>query len=113
MTSPPNIIRTLLQAWRGKDHEPLESAPEFWRRTLPDATMNLLLRFETESGPRTIVAPRIPLKVASQLADTMIAAGHYAQVVDAYPVLTVAQRIAQIEANRTPAARPCRTLSAA
>jgi hypothetical protein len=62
--------------------EALESR-EFNCSTRPDARMNLLLRFETASGPRTVIAPGVPLSAASQIADAMSEAGHFAQFVDA------------------------------
>lgn len=96
-----NTVRSILKRWQNRRHQPIESAPEYLRRTLPDATMSLLLRFETESGPRTVVAPRLPLKVASQIASVMIGAGHYAEMIDDYPPLTVAERIKRLKSQHS------------
>jgi hypothetical protein len=83
--------------------EPAPIVPE--RRTCPDAVMNLMLRFETERGPRTLVAAGVPLTLASEIADAMIQAGHYAEMVDHTPTLTVAQHVARRNAPRPPGAR--------
>jgi hypothetical protein len=76
--------------------EPMPVVPE--RRTCPDAVMNLMLRFETERGPRTVVAPGLPLTLATEIADAMILAGHYAELTDHTPAFTVAEHVAR----RTP-----------
>ena len=55
--------------------------------------MNLLLRFVTEAGPRTVVATGIPLRIASDIAREMGRAGHFAEFVDQYPLFTIAERI--------------------
>jgi hypothetical protein len=73
--------------------EPAPFVPE--RRTCPDAVMDLMLRFETERGPRTLVAPGVSLALASEIADAMIQAGHYAEMVDHTPAFTVAQHVAR------------------
>ena len=109
MASRIGTILNILESWRRGGQEPLENVPEFWRRSVPDAPMNLLLRFETESGPRTVVAPRIPLKLASLIANTMIETGHYAEVIDHYPPVAMAERIKQIKQQK---ARPVRPISA-
>jgi hypothetical protein len=97
MTGPlAKAARSLLAPRRPTQIEPPPPAPE--RRTCPDAVMTLMLRFETELGPRTIVAPRVPLKFASEIADAMILAGHYAEMVDHYPPLTVAERTLWLKA---------------
>ena len=83
--------------------EPVPAVPE--RRTCPDAAMNLMLRFETERGPRTLVAPGVPLTLASEIADAMILAGHYAEMVDHTPSFTVAQHVARRKAPQQPVAR--------
>ena len=95
----------ILDRWRKSSHPSLENEPEFSRRSLPDATMNLILRFETELGPRTIVASRIPLGVASLIANTMIGAGQYAEVTDEFPQVTMAERIKRLKSQKARAAR--------
>jgi len=111
MASRIGTILNILESWRRGGHETPEILPEFWRRSAPDATMNLLLRFETESGPRTIVAPGIPLKLASLIANTMIETGHYAEVTDHYPPVAMAERIRQIKQQKTRTSRPGTALS--
>jgi hypothetical protein len=92
----------ILARWNFKPSQRVESVPEFDRRSLPEATMNLLLRFETDRGPRTIVAPRIPWKVASLIAEAMVGAGHYAEMIDDCLPLTVAERLAQRQPQPAP-----------
>ena len=70
------------------------------RSTSPDARMNLLLRFETESGPRTVVAPNLPLKLASEITTAMIRSGHYAEFIDQYTPLSIAERV-KLQKRRT------------
>ena len=65
--------------------------------------MNLMLRFETERGPRTLVAPGVSLALASEIADAMMLAGHYAEMVDHTPTFTVAQHVAR---RKAPAPQP-------
>ena len=60
--------------------------------------MNLMLRFETERGPRTVVAPGLTLAQAREIADAMMLAGHYAEMVDHTPAFTVAQHVARRKA---------------
>ena len=73
--------------------------------------MNLVMRFETESGPRTVVAPRVPLGVASQIARTMIVAGHYTEFIDEFPPVTMAERIKRLKAQKGRTARREHALS--
>jgi hypothetical protein len=72
------------------------------RSTSPAAKMTLILRFETERGPRTILAPEIPLALASEITREMIRAGHFAEFVDQLPPLSVAKRVkARRDCQRT------------
>jgi hypothetical protein len=64
-----------------------EAPDEFPRSTLPDAPMQMLLRFTTESGPRTVIVPGVPQHVASAIALEMARAGHFAEYVDDRPRL--------------------------
>ena len=65
------------------------------RQTSPDAKMNLILRFETEQGPRSVVAPGVPLALASAIAHEMLRCGHFADYVDYLPAMSVTERIRQ------------------
>jgi hypothetical protein len=82
-----------------------DSEPEFCRSTSPDAQMNLLLRFETPSGPRTIVAPGVPLSVASEIVQEMARAGHFAQFLDQLTPIRMTEWIKRRKAEKL-AARP-------
>lgn len=62
------------------------------RSTTPTAPMNLLLRFETINGPRTVIASSVPLQTAREVADAMIRAGQHAEFVDRCTALSVADR---------------------
>jgi hypothetical protein len=70
-------------------HEPLEME----RSTSVDAPMNLLLRFETASGPRTVIACSVPLATAREIAETMNRTGQYAEFVDRCAPLSIADRV--------------------
>jgi hypothetical protein len=63
------------------------------RSTAPDATMNLLLRFETASGPRTVIASSVPRQTAFEITDVMRSAGHYAEFIDRCSPLSVEDRL--------------------
>ena len=55
------------------------------RSTFPGAPMTLFLRIETERGPRTVIASGLSLEAASDIADAIAEAGHYAEFVDECP----------------------------
>jgi hypothetical protein len=76
---------------------------DYGRSTAPDARMNLLLRFETANGPRTIVAPGISLATASEIAFVMSQAGHFAEFVDWLPVVSIEERVKRrkVEARKS------------
>jgi len=59
----------------------------------PDAPMNLLLRFETSSGPRTVVACGVSRQVAAEIAELMERCGQHARFVDRCVPLSVADRL--------------------
>ncbi len=59
----------------------------------PDASMNLLLRFETSSGPRTVIACSVSRQVAAEIAEVMQRCGQYAQFIDRCVPLSVADRL--------------------
>ena len=65
-----------------KKSGPASDAVVCERSSLPTATMNLLLRFQTASGPRTVIACSVPRQVASEIADVMTATGQYAEFID-------------------------------
>jgi hypothetical protein len=91
----PQIKRVLSRLRSTQDDETPEVTPDpdYHRSTAPDAKMNMLLRFDTALGPRTIVASGIPLVMASEITATMIRAGQYAEFIDQCQPLTVAERI--------------------
>jgi hypothetical protein len=62
-------------------------------RTSPDAVMKLFLRFDTPVGPRTVIAPNVPLLLATQIAAAMSRAGLHAEYVEQYDRLTIAERL--------------------
>ena len=66
---------------------------EVERSTSPDAPMNLLLRFDTANGPRTVIACSVPLATAREIADTMKRAGQHAEFVDRCAPLSIADRV--------------------
>jgi hypothetical protein len=63
------------------------------RRTAPDAPMNLLLRFETASGPRTVIASSVPRQIASEISHVMRSAGQYAEFIDRFSPFSVEDRL--------------------
>ena len=67
--------------------------PSNERSTAPGATMNLLLRFETASGPRTVIASSVPRQVASEISDVMRSIGQYAEFIDRCSPLSVEDRL--------------------
>jgi putative SOS response-associated peptidase YedK len=71
--------------------EPIE------RSTDPNAFMNLFLRFETAKGPRTIIAPHLPLNLASEIAERVIIDGHYAEYVDHFDVVSVNDELQRLK----------------
>ena len=76
----------------------VESA--FQRRSSPDALMNLILRFETASGPRTVIACSVPRHVAAEIADVMHSAGQHAEFVDRYSPLSVSDHLLMREIDQ-------------
>src|SRR3954466_10246882 len=93
MTERIGRVRRIVKGWCGEEAMSSGPTPDLERRTNPYAPMNLMLRFETESGPRTIIASGIPLAHASDIAWEMEKAGHYAQFVDQLPSLSVGERV--------------------
>lgn len=66
---------------------------EVERSTSPDAPMNLLLRFDTANGPRTVIACSVSLATAREIADTMSRAGQHAEFIDRCAPLSIADRL--------------------
>ncbi|MES2472068.1 MAG: hypothetical protein V4601_04410 [Pseudomonadota bacterium] len=66
---------------------------EVERSTSPDAPMNLLLRFDTANGPRTVIACSVPLATAREIGETMSRAGQHAEFVDRCAPLSIADRL--------------------
>lgn len=58
-----------------------------------EAPMNLLLRFETASGPRTVIASSVPRQVASEIAEVMRKHGQSAQFIDRCAPLSISDRV--------------------
>jgi hypothetical protein len=63
------------------------------RSNAPTAPTNLLLRFETANGPRTVIASSVSLKMAREVIEAMIKAGHYAEHIDRCQPASVADHI--------------------
>ena len=63
------------------------------RSLSPDAPMNLLLRFETVSGPRTVIACSVPRHVASEITEVMRSHGQDAHFIDRCAPLSVTDRV--------------------
>jgi hypothetical protein len=70
------------------------------RSTAPDAPMTLFVRIQTERGPRTIISSGLTLSVASEIAQAMAAAGHFADFVDQCPAISVPERLARQRYDR-------------
>jgi hypothetical protein len=63
------------------------------RRHSPDAPMNLLLRFETASGPRTVITCSVSRNVAAEITEVMRSHGQDAHFVDRCAPLSVTDRV--------------------
>ena len=74
-------------------HDEAEAADLRPASGAPDAPMNLLLRFETNSGPRTVVACGVSRQVAAEIAEVMERCGQHARFVDRCVPLSVADRL--------------------
>ena len=74
------------------------------RSTAPAAPMNLLLRFETANGPRTVIACSVSLQTAREVADAMERAGQHAEFVDRCTALSVADRLMMKKLQQLPTA---------
>ena len=86
-------IKRVFSRWRGEETPEVTPDPDYHRSTAPDAKMNMLLRFDTTLGPRTVVASGIPLALASEITATMIRSGQYAEFIDQCQPLTIAERV--------------------
>ena len=64
--------------------------------------MNLILRFETASGPRTVIACAVPRRVAAEIAEVMQSAGQHAEFVDRCCALSVADRLLLRDIEQVP-----------
>lgn len=84
---------------------PAEETP-LARSTAPDAPMTLFVRIQTERGPRTIISSGLTLSVASEIAQAMAAAGHFADFVDQCPAISVPERLARQRYDRALSGRP-------
>ena len=78
---------------RGEDTPAVAPDPDYHRSTAPDAKMNLLMRFDTALGPRTVITSGVPLALASEITATMIRNGQYAEFIDQCQLLSVAERV--------------------
>jgi hypothetical protein len=79
-----------------------KDAESFQRSSLPDALMNLILRFETASGPRTVIACSVPRQVAAEIAAVMHSVGQHAEFVDRYSSLSVSDRLLMRDIEQIP-----------
>jgi hypothetical protein len=86
--------------------EPLPEEMPLARSTAPDAPMTLFVRIQTERGPRTIISSGLTLSVASEIAQAMAAAGHFADFVDQCPAISVPERLARHKYDRSLSGRP-------
>jgi hypothetical protein len=90
-------MKWFLKLARAHQEEDLEQQTEdlatIERSNLQTLPVNLLLRFETANGPRTVIASSVPFKMAREVTDAMIKAGHYAQSVDRCQPASVADHI--------------------
>jgi hypothetical protein len=94
------FMNRIIRALHGESMQSKAAANEdYGRSTCPDAPMNLLLRFETAYGPRTIVAPGISLATASEIALVMSEAGHFAEFVDHIPPMSVQEHVKRRKAQ--------------
>ena len=80
-----------LDAGQPQDTAPVTGIEE--RSSHPEAPMNLLLRFETASGPRTVIACSVPRQVAAEITAVMQKAGHHAEFIDRCAPLSIADRV--------------------
>jgi hypothetical protein len=84
-------VQNILTRWASHETKPAPQPDEaVHRSTKPDAPMQMLLRFTTEDGPRTIIASGVPLRVASAITLEMLRAGHFAEYADDRPRLAMA-----------------------
>ena len=97
--------RGILKRWRTAQSDGLSHEPEFERRTNPEARMNLVLRFATQAGPRTIVASGVPLGLAADIAREMEKAGHFAQFIDQLPLVPIVERVKRPKAEKQQGAK--------
>ena len=61
-------------------------------RTNPDAPVSLMLRFETDVGPRTVIVSPLDVRTASAIAHKVNSVGDYAEIVDAVKVSAIPMR---------------------
>ena len=86
--------------------------PAIERNNAPTAPMNLLLRFETPNGPRTVITSSVPLQMAREVVDAMIKAGHYAEYVDRCLPHSVADLLVMKKLEQLRMRRPDRAVHA-
>ena len=72
------------------------------RSQSPEAPMNLVMRFETASGPRTVIACSVPRHIAADISDVLRAAGQHAEFIDRYSPLSVSDRLLIREIQQVP-----------
>ncbi len=89
-----NPMKLIYDAWPAASEAP-PSAPhdELERSAAPDAAMNLLLRFETASGPRTVIACSVSRQVAVEITQLMRTLGQDAHFIDRCSPLSVTDRV--------------------
>jgi hypothetical protein len=93
------LMKLINRALKGSSTPSKAEKEDYVRSTSPDARMNLLLRFETANGPRTIMAPGVSLATASEIAFVMSRAGHFAEFVDWLPAMPLEERIKRRKAE--------------
>jgi hypothetical protein len=72
---------------------PVKETEGLERSHSPDAPMNLLLRFETPSGPRTVIACSVSRHVAAEITEVMRSHGQDAHYIDRCSPLSVTDRV--------------------
>src|SRR5665213_1546372 len=84
---------------------------EFEKSTDPTALTNLFLRFQTAKGPRTVIAPAVPLKLASEIVETVISVGQHAEYIDRYITIPIADRLTLLKTTNELSALNARSVS--
>ena len=74
-------LLSFLFPWRTRREPEFALAP-LERSTAPDAPMRLFMRIQTANGPRTVIASGVTVKTATEISESLMLEGHYAEFVD-------------------------------